>query len=299
MPNDDEWGCPDLLADPAWLWHHREDADLRVIDCGSVTPSWEPGEPAARDDFERAHIPGALPLNVHNWIKDPGRPLSLLGAERFAAAMEALGVSATTTVVAYDRVNGLYAARLWWALAYYGHDRTRVLDGGLAGWLAEGRPVTARESAAPDRGRFVADGRPALRCERLEIQDRLHEPDFHLLDTRSDEEFVGTKSAGNHRVGHIPGAVHLDWKELVVAAGRPRLRPAGTLDATFDAAGLRKGDEIVTYCQAGVRAAFAAFVLTALGWPRVRVYDESMAEWANRNDTPLTAAPGVERHRAA
>jgi thiosulfate/3-mercaptopyruvate sulfurtransferase len=298
MPNNDEWGRPDLLADPAWLWHHRDDADLRVIDCGSVTPSWEPGAPAARDDFERAHIPGALPLNVHNWIKDPGRPLSVLGAERFAAAMEALGVSASTTVVAYDRVNGLYAARLWWALAYYGHDRTRVLDGGLARWLAEGRPVTARAGAAPDPGRFVTDLQPALRCTRLEILTQLDEPGFRVLDTRSDEEFVGTKSAGNRRVGHIPGAVHLDWREFLVAADRSRLLPTGTLDAMLDAAGLKKGDEIVTYCQAGVRAAFAALALTALGWPRVRVYDESMAEWANRNDTPLTA-PGVEWHGAA
>ena len=240
-----------------------------------------------------------MPLNVHNWIKDPARRLVVLRRPGFRAAMEAMGVSNETTVVVYDRFAWLYASRLWWALSYHGHDRTKVLDGGLDRWLAEGWPVTERESRAPDRGRFAPASRPALVCDQHEIRGRLHEPVFRLLDTRSAEEFAGTKSAGNRRVGHIPGAVHLDWKALLTAGERPQLRPVADLTRTFEAAGLEKGDEIVTYCQAGVRAAFAAFVLTALGWPDVRVYDASMAEWANRDETPMTVAGGAQSRGAA
>lgn len=293
------WARPELVAEPAWLGAHGDDAGVRVIDCGSVTPSWEPPQPPARDDFDRSHIPGALPLNVHNWIKDPAHRLVVLRPPGFRAAMEALGVSGKTTVVVYDRFAGLYASRLWWALAYHGHDRAKVLDGGLDRWLEEGWPVTEQQSPAPERGRFVPRSRPALVCGQAEIRDRLHDPGFRLLDTRSAEEFSGTKSAGNRRVGHIPGAVHLDWRDLLTAGDRPRLRPAAELIRTFQEAGLERGDEIVTYCQAGVRAAFAAFVLTALGWPRVRVYDASMAEWANRDDTPMTVAGEAQWRGAA
>ena len=295
----DERAGPGILAEPEWLAAHLDDAGVRVIDCGSATPSWDPPQPPDWDGFIRSHIPGARPLNVHNWVKDPSHRLVVLRPQRFRAAMEGLGVSNETTVVVYDRVAGLYASRLWWALAYHGHDRTRALDGGLARWLADGWPVTEGDGAAPGRGRFIPELRPALACDRREIRERLHDPEFRLLDTRSAEEFAGTKSAGNRRVGHIPGAVHLDWKELLTAGEQLRLRPVPELARKFEVAGLEKGDEIVTYCQAGVRAAFAALVLTALGWPHVRVYDASMAEWANRDDTPMTVVGDALRRGAA
>ena len=290
---------PDLVADPGWVWAHRHDPDLRLVDCGSVTTFWEPGPGGALEDYRRAHIPGALPLPVHNWLKDPGHVLDVLGPDGFARAMDDLGVSAATTVVAYDRVEGLFAARLWWVLAYYGHDRAMVLDGGLERWVHEGRPVESGAPAAvpaPERA-FVPRARPALACGMDELLRRLGQPGLRLVDTRSREEFDGSDRAGNRRVGHPPGAVRVEWSDVLADDGSDGFRPAAEIDALLRRRGLAPGDEIVAYCQVGVRPALLVFVLTALGWPHARVYDASMAEWANRDDTPLTVAdpPGDRR----
>ena len=125
-----------LLVDPAWLWVNRRDRRLRVVDCGPAAATWGPPPAEMAEAYDRGHVPGAVPLTVHNWLKDPASPLHLLGPAGFAAALGRSGVSGDTTVVAYDRSGGLLAARLWWALAYYGHRAAAVLDGGWNRWVA-------------------------------------------------------------------------------------------------------------------------------------------------------------------
>jgi thiosulfate/3-mercaptopyruvate sulfurtransferase len=56
----------------------------------------------------------------------------LLDVEAFAAKMGQCGVDAETTVVVYDTGDENWAARIWWALKYYGHDQVYVLQGGAA-----------------------------------------------------------------------------------------------------------------------------------------------------------------------
>jgi len=131
------YGRPELLADPDWLWEHRDDPKVRVIDC------------ATSDAYDRAHIPSAVRVPGHPWLKtepDPyshmNEPLHVIGPDDFASAMGEIGVSNDTTVVAYDSVSHQFSTRLWWVLAYYGHRNAKVLDGGFHRWLTEGRPVS-------------------------------------------------------------------------------------------------------------------------------------------------------------
>src|SRR3712207_864449 len=139
---------PELLAEPDWLWDHRDDPNVRLIDCDSF------------EAYRRAHIAGAVALSAHPWLKEgseltetpPGSYLSraptglhVMGSERFAEVMSRLGVSEDTTVVAYDSqavANMSFSTRLWWVLNYYGHTNAKVLNGGWRHWLYEGRPVT-------------------------------------------------------------------------------------------------------------------------------------------------------------
>jgi thiosulfate/3-mercaptopyruvate sulfurtransferase len=118
---------PELLAEPDWLWDHRDDPNLRTIDCGHAAA------------YDRAHIPGAVRLvreedavavGSPQWLKDPADRVHLLGAEGVAALAQRLGISNATTVVAYDDFNGSFATRLWWILTYYGHPAVKVLNGG-------------------------------------------------------------------------------------------------------------------------------------------------------------------------
>ena len=126
---------PELLAEPDWLAEHADDPQVRIIDCATL------------EAYRRAHVPGAVHLPVHYYIKEQGEReggagMYVMPPDEFAALMGSLGVDADTTVVTYDDNNALVASRLWWALNYYGHTKAKVLNGGWHRWLTEGRPVT-------------------------------------------------------------------------------------------------------------------------------------------------------------
>lgn len=271
----------ELLAEPGWLLAHSEDEGIRIIDC------------SAPEAYKRAHIPGAAALGIHSWLKDPKDPLHVMAPSAFAEAMGRLGVSDGTTVVAYDDAGGLLAARLWWVLRHYGHPSAKVLNGGWNRWLAEGRPISVEE-ARPQPATFTPRPDGSAMCTLDGLGASVTKGSVQVLDARSPDEWAGTNSHGNKRAGHLPRAANFEWSRALTQDSRRILRPAAELQDELARAGLDRDRPTVTHCQAGVRAAHTAFVLTLLGWNDVQVYDGSMAEWANRDDTPLeTALPVV------
>jgi thiosulfate/3-mercaptopyruvate sulfurtransferase len=278
MTSDQGYARPDLLVEPDWLQAHAQDANLRIIDCATL------------EAYRRAHIPGAVGLPVHIYIKNPTDETFVMEPQQFKELMERLGVSDDTTVVTYDDNNALVAARLWWVLNYYGHTNAKVLNGGWHRWLSEGRPVTFHQThAAP--GSFTPRTNEALICRADALKARVGDPSLTILDVRSDEEWLGTNSRSNKRVGHVPGAAHLEWTNLVERDDTRKFKPADEMRRLLRDAGANIDQEVVTYCQGGIRAAHVAFVLTLLGNDRVRNYDGSMRDWANRDDTPLVREP--------
>lgn len=275
-----DYSRPGLLVEPEWLAQHLDDPAVRVVDCGFP------------DAYRRAHIPGAAGLPVHHYIKEPDPAggefgVLVMAPTEFEALMGGLGVGPDTTVVVYDDDNARVSTRLWWVLNYYGHTNVRVLNGGWHSWLSEGRTVTFEPfQAAPADFRARVTPPVNASCEYLVAQHA--DPGVQVLDARSDAEWLGREGRGNRRVGHVPGARHLEWVRFVSRDRYRRFLPADDLQALLDVAGIEKGKETITYCQGGIRAAHAAFVLALLGYERVRVYDGSMKEWANRDDTPLT-----------
>lgn len=275
---------PELLAEPDWLWDHRDDPNLRVVDCGNP------------DAYDRAHIPGAAPLRRKEdeaadvpaeWIKDANDPVHVMGPEAFAARMGRLGISDDTVVVAYDDYNGSWATRLWWTLTYYGHADVRLLNGGWQRWLDEGRPATFRETV-PVPEQFTARPREALRVRLDELLARHRDPDVQVVNVLWPEMYRGEANPfGNKRAGHIPGSINLPIEQFLAADGVPALKPARELAEVFETHGLSPDRETVVHCQAGVRTTMGVFAMSLLGWDNVRAYEASLAEWANRDDTPL------------
>lgn len=242
------------------------------------------GEPLA---FRRAHIPGAVGV-PHPYLKSAEEPQLVITAEEFQALARSWGVSDDTSVIVYDDNASLHAARVWWVFRRYGHQDVRVVDGGFTAWLDEGRPVTsAPYRTAP--GTFTARPQDAevITLEELKSALESDEPPV-IWDTRAADEWDGTNSRGNARVGHVPGARHLEWRHLVQGPPARRFRPLEEIRSELVAAGIDPDEEAVAYCQSGIRGAFGHFVLALLGNTRARTYDGSMGEWANRDDTPLT-----------
>ncbi len=286
---------PELLAEPDWLWDHRDDPNVRLIDCDSF------------EAYRRAHIPGAVALPAHPWLKEgteltetpPGlylgwgpTGLHVMGPERFAEVMSQSGVSEDTTVVAYDGYNMSFATRLWWVLNYYGHTNARVLNGGWQRWLTEGRPVSFGQTV-PEPGHFTPRTNDALMCRLDDLKARLEDPGVQVLNVLPAGMYRGEANPfGNKRVGHIPGSVNLPIGKFITDDDRQVFKPASELRSLLTEADASPEKETVVHCHAGIRTTMGVFVLSLLGWDRVRAYDASMAEWANRDDTPLVAEEG-------
>ena len=207
MTTETTFANPYYLADPAWLQAHVDAPDVVIVDLD------------AEAGYLRGHVPGALFLD-NNYERNPETGwVDTFPPERFAAACQALGIGDDTLVVAYDNNMSLHAARFWWTLAYYGHRNVRVLDGGWRRWVSEGRPI-AFDRAAPQGGAVFT---PRVDHSVIATYDQVragcavggaNAGDTVIWDTRTAAEYSGAASR-NNRPGHVAGAVHLDWMDLM------------------------------------------------------------------------------------
>jgi thiosulfate/3-mercaptopyruvate sulfurtransferase len=269
------------LVSSGELAAHLRDEDLLVCDCrfgGDAETS--------RARHASGHVPGAI--HVY-WLEDLSADDTtvttfLPSAQEAGEKLGRLGITHEKTVVAYSDGGNLYASRLWHVLAHYGHERVALLDGGIEQWEAEGRPLE-RGTVHPSPARFKPRHSGWMRgIGADEIRERLDDPELRLVDVRGPAEFSGEQLRAA-RGGHIPDAILWPWDG--------NLRPDGTMRDPAEianaagAAGLLPEQELVTYCQGGVRAAHAALALHIAGYPRVRIYDGSWAEWGNEPALPI------------
>jgi thiosulfate/3-mercaptopyruvate sulfurtransferase len=199
--------------------------------------------------------------------------------------MRAAGVSRDSDVVVYDDWNGWGPARAWWLLRWAGHERVRVLDGGLAAWKAAGQPLSTEEPP-PGDGDFEprlgalslldADSAAALARRGL------------LLDARAAERYRGESEPIDPVAGHIPGAVNAPTTENVGPDGR--FLPPAALTERFAALGATPGTEVGVYCGSGVSAAHEILALAVAGIPAA-LYVGSWSEWTADPTRPVATGP--------
>lgn len=278
---------PELLAEPEWVWEHRDDPRVRIVDCGPAEAHW------------RARVPGAVALPIHPWLKDASDDRYVIGPDAFADAMGALSVDGSTTVVAYDDdENAMLATRLWWVLAYYGHERAKVLNGGWRRWAHEGRPINfgAAPAPAPEAAPFTPRPNESLIARLDDVRAAVAAGDAQILDVRPRSWWEGADNPfGNKRVGHIPGAANIDSGALVLHEPPFTFKPSDELAKLLAEAGFSPKHEVIVHCQAGVRTTTGVLALNLIGWDRVRAFDAAMAEWANLDDTPLVVEEAARR----
>jgi thiosulfate/3-mercaptopyruvate sulfurtransferase len=224
---------PELLVSTDWLAEHIDDPNVRVVDCNF------PGE------FEDGHIPGsAQPEN--NWYKGSGNKTFIAPPAEFEQMMAVLGISNDSTVIAYDSDSNHLAPRLFWALRYYGHDNVKVLDGGYPAWTAENRPVETGMCSMIS-GSFNATPHAELIALREDILAAIGSDDTLFWDVRTDEEWTGENDRGTKQGGHLPGATHLEWKNLITEGDAPVFKSSDELMSLLNSVGVTQDKNIVPY----------------------------------------------------
>jgi thiosulfate/3-mercaptopyruvate sulfurtransferase len=242
----------------------------------------------------RVHRAGHVPGAVHGWWQDTMDPYyEVYGVvlktreEPFThpTVLGSLGIDGNRPVIFYDDDRNRYAARLVWYLRYLGLSVGAVLDGGLAAWRGAGGEVEEGKREPPDVSPPPIDGQGGIIGTR-ELAERLGDPTLTILDARSAEEAADDLN-GTLRLGRVPGAIRLPWT-ATLRDDAGRLKSPEELAALYANAAVLPDREIAIVARFGVETGQPWLVLTLLGYPRVRVYDQGWAEWgAETSDLPL------------
>jgi thiosulfate/3-mercaptopyruvate sulfurtransferase len=265
---------PELLADTEWLADRLGDPRIRVVDARSEA------------EYAAGHIAGAVHIDGFGGGIPRAENGDMGSPEAFARLVGGLGIGNDTTVVVYDTPSqrmGMVA----WAFLYYGHADVRILDGGIAKWRAEGRPLDTERPKWPSVT-YVARPVEAVYCSLVQAKAGVGREDFVFWDTRSADEYAGNVAGFGSvpRLGRIPGAAHLEWTELLDPESRT-LKPAAELRQLLEARGITPDKQVASYCNGGARGALGAFVLRVLGHDRARAYAGSFLQWSNQPDTAV------------
>lgn len=282
-----------FLVETSWLAEHVHEQHLRVVDMRGYVRTvesdgvQEASYVGAREEYEKAHIPGAVYIDWTSDIVDPDDPIEaqVAPAERFAEVMGRLGIGDQQLVVAYDaHPASQFATRLWWALKYYGHEQVVVLNGGFPKWQRENLPLTDAIPAYPP-ATFTPVVRPELRATAEDVLALLGQQDVALVDARDKGQYTGAIVRRPGRPGHIPGALNIPREELIDAA-TGTFRGNEELAQVFSTAHISPQQHVVAYCNGGVAATTVLFSLAMLGYPSLTNYDGSWNEWGKRQDLP-------------
>ena len=276
----------DLLVTPAWLVEHRGQENLVLVHVGV---------PA---DFEKEHIPGAQLVSPQDLAiprAEGALTLQLLPPDQLRAKLDSLGIGDDSRVVVYfgkDWVSG--ATRVYFSLDAAGlGDRTSILDGGMPAWKAAGGTVvtTAADAAATQPrapGKITAKPRPELVADLDFVKANLKAPAVAIVDSRNPKFFDGDDPGSMPRAGHIPGARSLPFDTLVTDDNR--MKSSAETAKVFEAAGIKPGDTVVSYCHIGQQATVMYFAAKRLGY-KALLYDGSWDEWSRKSDLPVEKSP--------
>jgi thiosulfate/3-mercaptopyruvate sulfurtransferase len=277
---------PDVLVTTQWLAENS--SKVRIVECDEDVLLYEVG-----------HIPGAVKLDWHTELNDQDKR-DYLDGEQFAELMKAKGIDRNDTIVLYGDRSNWWATYAFWVFKLFGHEDVRILNGGRAKWIADGRELT-RDVPAVSSVSYPVVQRDdkTIRAFRDEVLAHLGKP---LVDVRSKPEYTGERlhmpdypNEGASRGGHIPTAASIPWSSAILED--ETFKDVAALKAIyFDATGFNAADDFVAYCRIGERSSHTWFVLKyLLGVKNVRNYDGSWTEWGNLVGVPIATGeePGV------
>jgi thiosulfate/3-mercaptopyruvate sulfurtransferase len=247
------------------------------------------------EDFAVGHIEGSKHLDIYGVsLNDTSEaPLKSFLAI-FQTLFGARSVSNDRPVVIYDHETGERAARAVWLLSVLGHPDVKILDGGSQAWAASGQklvqlskpaepvdPAKAPPTAPPYKG---GPRHMDLLATRFDVHDAIGNEKIVILDVRRESEYRGTEQRAK-RAGTIPGAVHSFWRDHLDAHGA--LKPAQVIRDLYESRGVTPDKSIIAVCHGGYRSANTFIALKSLGYPKVRNYLGSWAEWGSREDSQI------------
>ena len=277
----------DNLVTTEWLAGEMGASDLRIVDCTKHLAG------TGRDalaEYEAGHIPGAVFMDLAD-LTDTSNPVDnmLPPAEKFASRMQSLGLGDGSRIVLYDDSAVKTSARAWFMLKMFGAHDVALLDGGIAKWKAEGRPLAQGKEQLRHR-HFTAWQDDSSVRTKADVLANLHSKAEQVVDARGAARWSGADPDPRPGIasGHIPGSLNVPFTDLFNADGT--FKDKAGLKAAFESAGVDLGQPVTTSCGSGITASVLLFALSLLGKDDTALYDGSWSEWGADADTPKATA---------
>jgi len=263
---------PEQLVETDWVAAHRSDPNVRIVDMRQT-------------GYAEGHVPGAVYLSPTAIRDAKNAPTFLPAPAAFQEMMGRLGISDATRVVVYDERGGIYAARLWWILNYFGHTNVALMNGGWIKWTAEKRETTT-DAPAIAAGTFTLRPQPRWVATAADVVGAINKPSIKILDARTTAEIEGKDLRNIKRGGFVESSVPVYWEDLLDLPQRT-FKSADELKQIYESRGILPSHEIIAYCQVGMRASVDLFALHLIGYDKLRNYYGAWEEWGNRDDLPI------------
>jgi thiosulfate/3-mercaptopyruvate sulfurtransferase len=281
MPSS-QYAHPEVLCDTDWVADNLMNQDIRILEV----------DYDVENAYKQGHIPGA---HMVRWKKDINDPITrdIINKQQFEALMSRVGATPETEIILYGDFNNWFAAFAFWVFQYYGHRKTKIMNGGRRKWEMENREYT-KEEPISKASRYIA--RPpdeGIRAYLPDVKRAIERTEAVLVDVRSPKEFSGEITSPPEypmehaqRGGHIPGAQNIPWGQAVKDDGT--FKSIDDLKAIYEGKGITPDKHVICYCRIGERSSHSWFVLKyLLGYTSVRNYDGSWTEWGNMIGNPI------------
>ena len=279
-----------LLVETDWLESNLENPNIRIFDC----TVWLNPHPkkiytivSGKKDYDEGHIPNSDFLNLEDIsLKNTPYPFMMSDNKTFDKIMSLKGIGPDTHVILYSRVNIQWATRVWWMLKSMGFNNASILNGGFDRWKQENKKIST-DSVTYPKNNFISIPQNGLFCTKEEVLNSLTNNNISIINALRSTLHDGSEKVDYGRLGHIKNSINIPSLEMV-DPDTNLYKSLEDLKIIFNNYNVLSKEKVIAYCGGGIAATNIAFVLTALGFNNITVYDASLSEWAKNNNLPMS-----------
>lgn len=272
-----------FVVEPLELQQHLDQKEHVILDCRFALSDPEAG----RQAYQESHIPGAYYLHLNEDLSGPVTETSgrhpLPEVDQIQEIFSACGIhSGESSVVVYDQGEMAFAARAWWILRYFGHDKVRILNGGFSHWSHLGYPTSDTPPKAVE-GQFIAHPQKQLMVEKQDVVQQSQSESGILIDARDPTRYEGKEEPLDPVAGHIPSAKNFPWTGITDEHGF--IKPPFYHKERWKR--IRGAEPITVYCGSGVTACVSLFSMELANIENAKLYPGSWSEWSKDGSLPV------------
>ena len=287
-----DWKFPSAIVNCEWLAENINNNNIRTFDCTTYLhyrdndPSLPYVVESGREQYEKSHIPNSSYIDLQSDLSDKDSPyrFTMPNLKVLSENFQKVGIGEGFHIVLYSRNGTQWSARIWWMLRSVGVDNVSILDGGFNEWTRLGLPTSDKILTFP-KSNFNFKPRNEIFVDKEPVIKALEDKNTKILNSLTEDIHKGLNPRYG-RPGRIPNSLNIPFHKLLDPETGKFLGAEELLEI-FQKNKISYENQIINYCGGGIAASLEAFVLYQLGYKNLKIYDNSLSEWAIDENLPM------------